>query len=525
MDTIKIGMYIASLRKAKNQTQSELAETLGVSDKTISKWESGKGLPDIAIIPDLVKALGVSVDELLAAESRKTSANESVFQKIAAGELNMFEEMGKGLKIDEPDGYGHTLAEACAEKNNIELFRLLIKLKKVSIRHKSETHTDVWEQTKTTVYEEKLIFDHARATGKFHSEYPKNYSDSEFFCFAVKNRADDILAQLDIECRAFTDEEAACIADDFDYFYHTYFGKAFPSYIGSLIAALLKQGKRKEAQSLLDLIPPYKQEMEQKGAEHGKAHSRNNFGTADRWDILWDTGAAYETVYDTELRCDLMMRHKIKVRCYDDPRKQPRIIGNAIVFTREDYEKIGFAAPDFLAACRAAGYAPNVDEKLLTLLLEKDDEKVFLAFTEGKPLSAALEKCILNSHGKIRAAYLKTNTPKNINDVIASGDIDLAMSVLSTPKATLQYANEVSLELLGTKVALPVLKKLLPFLEKAQLDKLLNELVAADNTEAKILLIESGAILRVLREGQWHKDELQTEILYRTLKLEKKERK
>lgn len=520
MDAVKIGKYIAGLRKDKHQTQSKLAELIGVSDKAISKWESGNGLPDIAIIPDLAKALGISTDELLAGESKKASANESVFQKIAAGELDLTEEMGKGLKIDEPDGYSHTLAEACVEKNNIELFRLLIKLNKVSIDHRRETRTDVWQQVTTKIYEEKAIFDHARLTGRNRAEYPKDYSDSAFFCLAVKNRADDILTQLDIGCRTFSEDEAACIADDFDYFYEKFFRNGFPSYIGSLVVALLKKGKRKEARKLLDLIPPYRKEIEQKCEEHKKAHSRNNFGTSNQWDIQWDTGAGYETVFDTKLRYDLMMRHKIKMRCYNDPRES-RIIGNAIVFTREEYEAIGFIAPEFIALCRAVGCSPTVDEELLSRLLEKDDEKAFLAFTEGSPLSAPLEKLILHSHGKIRAAYFKANTPKKFNDVIEAGDIDLALSLLSSPKAILQYANEVSLELLAAKETFPLLQKFLPFLSRSQLDRLLNGIVAADNTEARLLLLEAGAVLYTTVDGQLHKDELQTEILYRTLKLEK----
>ena len=59
---------IKSLREKKRLTQAKLAQILGVSDKAVSKWETGKGLPDITLIEPLAKALGVSVIELMAGE-------------------------------------------------------------------------------------------------------------------------------------------------------------------------------------------------------------------------------------------------------------------------------------------------------------------------------------------------------------------------------------------------------------------------------------------------------------------------
>lgn len=55
------GKTIRELREKRKFTQKELAERLNLSDKTISKWETGKGLPDIGVIDDLSKALGISV--------------------------------------------------------------------------------------------------------------------------------------------------------------------------------------------------------------------------------------------------------------------------------------------------------------------------------------------------------------------------------------------------------------------------------------------------------------------------------
>lgn len=62
------GTTIKSLREARKLTQAELGEVIGVSDKTISKWETGKGLPDVTLIEPLAQALGISVTELLSGE-------------------------------------------------------------------------------------------------------------------------------------------------------------------------------------------------------------------------------------------------------------------------------------------------------------------------------------------------------------------------------------------------------------------------------------------------------------------------
>lgn len=68
MDQIKIGKFIASCRKEKNMTQRQLADILEISDKTISKWECGKGLPEVQFMLPLCNLLGINVNELLSGE-------------------------------------------------------------------------------------------------------------------------------------------------------------------------------------------------------------------------------------------------------------------------------------------------------------------------------------------------------------------------------------------------------------------------------------------------------------------------
>lgn len=74
------GKIVKELREKKQLTQKELAEKLSISEKTISKWETNKGLPDIGILEDLSKSLGVSIAELLTGEIR-TNENLSANMK------------------------------------------------------------------------------------------------------------------------------------------------------------------------------------------------------------------------------------------------------------------------------------------------------------------------------------------------------------------------------------------------------------------------------------------------------------
>lgn len=89
MDTMKTGSYLAALRKGAGMTQQEAADRLSISNKTISKWESGGGFPDIAILPALAELYGVTADDILAGETvRQSTGGHQVEQYLAQrGEL------------------------------------------------------------------------------------------------------------------------------------------------------------------------------------------------------------------------------------------------------------------------------------------------------------------------------------------------------------------------------------------------------------------------------------------------------
>lgn len=83
MDYGKIGAFIANERKQKNMSQIELAEELCVSPKTVSKWETGRGLPETAILTNLCAVLKISLNELLSGERLTTQ------QYVEQAEENM----------------------------------------------------------------------------------------------------------------------------------------------------------------------------------------------------------------------------------------------------------------------------------------------------------------------------------------------------------------------------------------------------------------------------------------------------
>ena len=65
MDNIRFGSFVAQLRKERGLTQKELAQRLHVTDKAVSKWETGRGFPDLKLLEPLAQTLEVSLVELL----------------------------------------------------------------------------------------------------------------------------------------------------------------------------------------------------------------------------------------------------------------------------------------------------------------------------------------------------------------------------------------------------------------------------------------------------------------------------
>jgi len=86
MNQEKIGRFISELRKEKGMTQANLAVQLGITDRAISKWETGKSMPDSSIMLDLCNLLSINVNELLKGEriamEEKNSASEELLLEL-----------------------------------------------------------------------------------------------------------------------------------------------------------------------------------------------------------------------------------------------------------------------------------------------------------------------------------------------------------------------------------------------------------------------------------------------------------
>ncbi|MBQ2714614.1 MAG: helix-turn-helix transcriptional regulator [Clostridia bacterium] len=81
MNQIKIGRFIAECRKKKELTQMQLAEKLDVTDRAVSKWETGRAMPDTSIMLDLCQELGITVNDLLCGEVISMENKEKVLEE------------------------------------------------------------------------------------------------------------------------------------------------------------------------------------------------------------------------------------------------------------------------------------------------------------------------------------------------------------------------------------------------------------------------------------------------------------
>lgn len=84
MDQVKIGLFLKELRKEKNLTQEALAEQLNVSNRTVSRWETGCNMPDIGILVGIAEFYDVSIPEIIAGERKRDHMNQETKETAAA---------------------------------------------------------------------------------------------------------------------------------------------------------------------------------------------------------------------------------------------------------------------------------------------------------------------------------------------------------------------------------------------------------------------------------------------------------
>jgi len=95
MNQEKIGKFILELRKEKNMTQKELSEKIGVTDRAISKWENGRGMPDLSLLIPLCDALEISINELL---SGKKLDKRDYQEKLEENIINTIDYTNKKIR-------------------------------------------------------------------------------------------------------------------------------------------------------------------------------------------------------------------------------------------------------------------------------------------------------------------------------------------------------------------------------------------------------------------------------------------
>lgn len=108
MDQAKIGKFIAGCRKQANLTQMQLAEKLGITDRAVSKWETGKAMPDSSVMLQLCSLLGITVNDLLSGEvvtmenyNKELEKNllEAIREKEQADQRLLFVEIVVGVTV------------------------------------------------------------------------------------------------------------------------------------------------------------------------------------------------------------------------------------------------------------------------------------------------------------------------------------------------------------------------------------------------------------------------------------------
>ena len=99
MEQLKVGRFITKKRKEQNLTQEQLAERLGISNKTISKWETGKCMPDYAVVKNLCEELNVSVSELMDGEETDDKS------------IRLYDEELVVFRITATNGFGGTVTD------------------------------------------------------------------------------------------------------------------------------------------------------------------------------------------------------------------------------------------------------------------------------------------------------------------------------------------------------------------------------------------------------------------------------
>lgn len=147
MDQIKIGTFLKLLRKEKNLTQEQLAEQLGVSNRTVSRWENGNNMPDISLLSEIAEFYDVSIPELIYGERKSENMREEA-KEVA-------ETMSDYAKAEK-----ETLVKSIRNMSLIGLIALIIYmvLGRTSVYDRNNMFRYVYGISETLIYVTVLMF-------------------------------------------------------------------------------------------------------------------------------------------------------------------------------------------------------------------------------------------------------------------------------------------------------------------------------------------------------------------------------
>ncbi len=163
MDQVKIGKFIAELRRREGLTQEALGEKLGVTNKTVSRWENGNYMPDIEMLQLLGEILHVSINEILAGqlltnEEFRSKADENI-AAVAKESAFSFEERKNFWKSKWRKDHTATLVALAAADAGYAIVAALTKPSFVALLPLIMLVEYVWQRNRMMIYVEHKLYD------------------------------------------------------------------------------------------------------------------------------------------------------------------------------------------------------------------------------------------------------------------------------------------------------------------------------------------------------------------------------
>lgn len=186
MDQIKIGIFIASMRKKQGMTQKQLADQINVTDKTVSKWETGYRMPDASFLLELSSVLKVDINELLAGEefSSEEFSSEEYLKKSESNIVCLVSELNEIDKKNKSRSFGMIVGILAIGMAFLHLFGLSLRMGRI---------IDIFDWP-TLLYLSGLQFVILSISGSFH-----DYLNAWRTCLPRKKISEGELPERELE--------------------------------------------------------------------------------------------------------------------------------------------------------------------------------------------------------------------------------------------------------------------------------------------------------------------------------------